>query len=152
MLKIIKETMIMLLVCLVGILLFAVIFYEYIPAKKEVAEVTKYSPTSTVSEQLSDSVDNLDENVVSTFESDKDAYQVTSTDLNRYQSTKEYVPGKSNPFDAASTEPEGEATNKKSGTSGNSSSKSGTDNNSKNNTSKNTNDEKSPYIRDKGIK
>lgn len=146
MLKVIKEVMIMLLVCLVGILLFAVIFYEYIPAKKEVAEVTKYAPTSTVSEQLSDSVDDLNENVISTFENDKYAYQVTSTDLNRYKSTKEYVPGKSNPFDAASTTPAGDPTNKKSG----SSSKSGSGNGS--NSDGDSNEGKSSYIRDKGTK
>ena len=41
--KIIKEIIIMLLVCLVGMLLFSVIFYEYIPNRKIIPEVTQYS-------------------------------------------------------------------------------------------------------------
>ena len=147
MLKVIKEIMIMLLVCLAGILLFAVLFYEYIPSRKEVSEVVTYSPTSTVSEQLSDSIDDLNENVVSTFEYDKDAYQVTSTDLNRFKAAKEYVPGKSNPFAEVSTEPTGEANGSKSG-------KSSSGNTSKGGTGGSTEDEKekSSYIRDKGTK
>ncbi len=149
MLKVIKEIMLMLLVCLVGILLFAVLFYEYIPSRKEVSEVTQYSPTSTVSEQLSDSIDSTNENVISTFQYDKDAYQVTSTDLNRFKASKEYVPGKANPFAEVSTEPKGEASESKSGkSSSGSSSKSGGIGGS----TEDDENGKSSYIRNKGTK
>ena len=150
MLKVIKEIAIMLLVCLAGILLFAVLFYEYIPSRKDVSEVVTYSPTSTVSEQLSDSIDDLNENVVSTFEYDKDAYQVTSTDLNRFKAAKEYVPGKSNPFAEVSAEPTGEAGG--SGKSSSGSSSSGSSSKGGTGGASEENKGKSSYIRDKGTK
>ena len=39
--KIIKEIIIMLLTCLAGMLLFAVILYEYIPNRKVVPEIAQ---------------------------------------------------------------------------------------------------------------
>lgn len=46
--KIIKEIIIMLLVALAGMLLFAVIFYEYIPNRKVVPEVIQYSASEKI--------------------------------------------------------------------------------------------------------
>ena len=48
--KIIKEIIIMLLVALAGMLLFAVIFYEYIPNRKVVPEVSQYSASEKIKE------------------------------------------------------------------------------------------------------
>ena len=138
--KVIKEIMIMLLVCLVGILLFAVVFYEYIPSRKEVSEVAAYEPTSAVKEQLSDNIDQMDEQVILTFE--QGDYEVTSTDLNRYKNKNIYVPGKANGF--AGNGSEGDVNNNS--TSGGSS-KSG---NSSNSNTKDNNS--SEYMNNKGTK
>lgn len=65
--KIIKEIIIMLLICLVGILLFAVIFYRYIPNRKIVAEVAEYKASDEVEQLLQDNVDQDDNEVVLTY-------------------------------------------------------------------------------------
>jgi len=107
--KIIKELIIMLLVCLVGMLLFAVVFYEYIPNRKIVPEVAKYEASEQVKEMLADTVDQQETNKVVT------TYSVTSSDLVNYKATKDYVPGKSNPFATVAEDPETGSTTKKSG-------------------------------------
>lgn len=101
--KVIKEIMIMLLVCLVGMLLFAVAFYEFIPSRKVVPDVTQYSASEKVQELLADNIDKTNDQVVLT-------YKVTSSDLNNYKVTKDYVPGKANPFAEVSKDPETNAT------------------------------------------
>ena len=97
--KVIKEIIIMLLVCLVVMLLFAVIFYEYIPNRKIVPEVAEYKASEKVKELLADDVDKRNDTIVKTFE-------VTSADLNNYKITNEYVPGKANPFASVIQDPE----------------------------------------------
>ena len=89
----IKEIIIMLLICLVAMLGLAIALYRYIPSKKAVPEIAKY----TVSEQVQDLLeDNIDS------KSDKDrvilTYEVTKSELTGYQKTNDYIPGKSNPF------------------------------------------------------
>ena len=101
--KVIKEMMIMLLVCLVGMLLFAVAFYEFIPSRKVVPEVTQYSVSEQVQELLADDIDKRNDQVVLT-------YKVTSSDLNNYKVTNSYVPGKANPFGPVAQDPETNAT------------------------------------------
>ena len=101
--KIIKEMMIMLLVCLLGILIFAVIFYEFIPNRKVVPEVNQYMASEQVKELMADDIDKRDDQVVLT-------YKVTSSDLNNYKVTKDYVPGKANPFGPVAQDPETNAT------------------------------------------
>ena len=109
MLKAIKEIIIMLLVCLVGILLFAVVFYEYIPARKIVAEVSTYTTSEEVEELLADDIDSQDSDVILTFQEGN--YEVTSSDLNSYQVTDDYVPGKANPFAAVAEDVDDDASN-----------------------------------------
>lgn len=94
--KIIKEIIIMLLVALATMLVLAVSFYQYAPSKKIVPEISNYKASEDVQDLLEDDIDSRDrskDNVILT-------YEVTSSDLNNYQSTKEYVPGKANPFSA----------------------------------------------------
>jgi len=55
--KIIKEIIIMLLVALAGMLLFAVIFYEYIPNRKVVPEVAMYNASEKIKELKADDID-----------------------------------------------------------------------------------------------
>lgn len=98
--KTIKEIIIMLLVCLITMLILAIALYQYIPNRKAVPEVTTYVASEDVQDLLEDNIDTRkdDDNVILT-------YEVTSSDLNSYQSANAYVPGKSNPFAAYSGTP-----------------------------------------------
>lgn len=98
--KTIKEIIIMLLVCLITMLILAIALYQYIPNRKAVPEITTYVATEDVQDLLEDDIDKRSEedSVILT-------YEVTSSDLNNYQSTNDYVPGKSNPFAAYSGTP-----------------------------------------------
>lgn len=115
--NIIKEIIILLLVCLVGMLLFSVVFYEYIPSRKIIPEVTKYSASEKIKEQKADDIDKRDDQIVKTFE-------VTSSDLNNFKVTKDYVAGKANPFASVSNDVESNASTTKSSSKNNSSSSS----------------------------
>lgn len=136
--KVIKEIIIMLLICLVGMLLFAVIFYEYIPNRKIVPEVTEYSASDKVQELLADNVDEEKSQVVLT-------YEVTSKDLNNYEATNEYVPGKANPFAVVSQDVDGSTTEEPNGTNTNSG-------NTTNSNSNDTKNETNSYFKDTGTK
>ena len=132
--KIIKEIIIMLLVCLVGMLLFSVIFYEYIPNRKIVPEVTQYSASDKIKEQMADDIDKKDDQIVKTFE-------VTSSDLNNFKVTKDYVAGKANPFAAVASDAESNATTSKSSSNNNSSSSSSSKSSSGSKSTNETTDE-----------
>lgn len=153
MLKAIKEIIIMLLVCLVAMLLLAVVFYEYIPARKVVPEVSTYTVPDTVSQLLADDIDNKDSNVILTFEEGE--YEVTSKDLNNYEAKNEYVPGKANPFGPIIEEVETQNTTNTTSSSANTNTTSKDSNDSTNTTdsSKNENtDTNESYINNKGTK
>ena len=104
--KIIKEIIIMLLVALAGMLLFAVIFYEYIPNRKVVPEVSQYSAPEKIKELMADDIDTRNEQIIKTFE-------VTSSDLSNYKVTNDYVAGKSNPFEPTNKSPDAGSSTKK---------------------------------------
>ncbi|MBR0428025.1 MAG: hypothetical protein IJK18_07505 [Clostridia bacterium] len=113
--KIIKEMIIMLLVALASMLLFAVIFYEYIPNRKVVPEVLQYSASEKIKELKADNIDQRNEQVIKTFE-------VTSSDLSNYKVTNDYVAGKSDPFDPTKQSPDASSSTKKPGSEDNSNS------------------------------
>jgi hypothetical protein len=98
----------MLLTCLAGMLLFAVIFYEYIPNRKVVPEVAVYNASEKIKELKSDDIDKRNQTIIKTFE-------VTSSDLTNYKIANDYVPGKSNPFGSKTTNPDAGSSTKKSG-------------------------------------
>ncbi len=91
--KAIKEIIIMLLICLIAMLGLAIALYKYIPSKKNVPEIAKYEISEQVQDLLEDNIDQ---------KSDKDrvllTYEVTKGELSGYQTTNDYIPGKSNPF------------------------------------------------------
>lgn len=95
--KVIKEIIIMLLVCFITMLVLAVALYKFLPNKKSVPETVTYEVSEQVQDLLEDNIDQR---------SDEDrvllTYEVTSSDLSGYQVTNDYVPGKSNPFAQAS--------------------------------------------------
>ena len=91
--KIIKEIIIMLLVCLVAMLILAIVLYKFIPSKKIVPEITTYEVSEQVQDLLDDNIDSRekDSKVLAT-------YEVTKSDLSGYQKSNDYIPGKANPF------------------------------------------------------
>jgi|GEM_PF-2735979 len=105
--KAIKEIAIMLLVCLVTMLILAIALYKYIPNKKNVPEINKYVASEQVKDLLEDDIDTRSDNkkVLLTYE------ETTSRDLRGYQTTNDYVPGKTNPFATYSRNVEGEPEN-----------------------------------------
>ena len=128
--KIIKEIIIILLVCLVSMLVMAIVLYKYIPTRKVVPEVVTYTASEEVQDLLEDNIDNKSDadNVILT-------YELTASDLKGYQSTNTYVPGKSNPFavsasSSSSDTSSGDSTN----SDNNSSNSNGSDNNKKDET------------------
>ncbi len=172
MLKFIKELIIMLLVCLLAMLLLAVVFYDYIPARKVIPEVITYKANDEVTGLLADDIDSEDSEVVATFEQGEYEYEVSSSELNNYKTKNDYVPGRSDPFasiennnyiadDTDTNTSSGTSTNTTTGSNSSSSSNSSTNTSSKStnttssSSSKSTNDtdtKSSEYIRDKGTK
>ena len=124
--SIIKEIIIMLLLCVAILLILGVLLYEYVPSNKIIPEEVAYTTPDAVKEELSknDGVD--DEQVILT-------YSIDATDLNNYERINTYVPGKPNPFssfDGSTTS--GESSNQASSTS------SGTNNNNTSTTNNST--------------
>lgn len=89
----IKEIIIVLVICLISMLTFAIILYEYIPNRKVVPEVETYTASTEIETLLADDIDSKENEVVLT-------YEVSSRDLTSYEATNQYVPGKANPFAA----------------------------------------------------
>ncbi len=135
--KAIKEIILALLVCLVGILLFAVILYKFLPSRKVVAEVVTYSTSAEVKELLADTVDEEEDQVVL-------KYEVTNKDLSNYESSNDYVPGKVNPFAEVADDEEKTDDENNNNSNGN--------NSNSNNSTSNDNNSDSEYIRNPGTK
>lgn len=87
---IIKEIIIALLTCLAILLILSVAFYNFIPANKVVPEAVEYAPSKEIQTQLNTAVEDSKEIIVT--------YEVTAQDLDNYERTNEYNPGKANPF------------------------------------------------------
>ena len=143
--KVIKEIIIMLLLCLAIILILGVLLYEYVPSNKIIPDEVSYTTPTAVQEELSKSEDVESDEVILT-------YSVDSTDLDNYERINTYVPGKPNPF--SSYETSGEDTNQSGSSTGSNNSgtstSTGTNNSGSSNTSTSTGG--SAYYPDKGTK
>ena len=105
--KVIKEMIIILLLCLAIILLLGLILYEYVPTGKIIPEEVSYTTPSEIKEEINKGENVENEQVILT-------YSVDSTDLRNYERINTYVPGKTNPFssyDTSSTQGENTTTN-----------------------------------------
>ena len=150
--SIIKELIIVLLLCLAIILILGILLYEYVPMSKTIPNEVSYTTPENVKEELLAS-DNLEEEqIVMT-------YEVTSSDLSGYTSTQNYKPGKANPFSSydTSSSTTGSSENSSSSTGGTSSSgdNSGTSSSSGNNNSSsngNTSSSGGHFFQDTGTK
>jgi len=96
---VIRETIIALLVCLAVLLILSIALYNYIPANKVVPESVQYSPSKEIQTQLNAAVEDNSKEILMT-------YEVTATDLDNFEKTNEYNPGKANPFAPISDEPD----------------------------------------------
>ncbi len=100
---IIKEIIIALLVCLAVLLILSVILYDFIPTNKVIPEAIEYQPSSEVEVELNAAVDDHSDEIIKT-------YEITASDLDNFERTDEYLPGKANPFAAVSEDVDGEIT------------------------------------------
>lgn len=134
--NVIKEIIIILLLCLAIILILGILLYEYVPISKTVPNPVSYVRTEAVEEELASS-DTIDESqLVMT-------YEINSSDLNNYKQMQEYKPGKANPFAAVSEDNIGNNNGNNSSNTSSGSTSTGTNNNTS--TSEG-------YYPDKGIK
>ena len=93
---IIKEIFIMLLLCVAIVLVFGVIFYDYIPTNKAVPnKLEAYVTPENIQEEIDEEIMEMNKIEVS--------YEITESDLDLYKQTHSYTPGKRDPF-TASTE------------------------------------------------
>ena len=137
--KIIKEIIIMLLVCLVTMLVLAISLYKFIPNRKIVPEIATYKASEEVQDLLEDNIDQNDNQTSQNIAT----YEVTASELKGYQKTNTYGPGKSNPFAPASKSVSGDGEN--TGSDGTSSENNTSDNN-KNDNPNSSNQTTSPSI------
>lgn len=156
--SIIKEIIIMLLICLAIILVLGILLYEYVPASKTMPNEVSYTTPSDVKEELLSSADVDDSQIIVT-------YEVNQEDLNNYKKVQNYKPGKANPFDSGETTDSSNATNTTNGNSstgnsnnGNTGSSStgntsaGSQTGGSSNTDSNTTTSGGSYFPDKGTK
>lgn len=140
--KVIKEIIIMLLLCLAIILILGVLLYEYVPSNKIIPDEVSYTTPEAVQEELSKSEDVDNDEVILT-------YSVDSTDLDNYERINTYVPGKPNPFSPYNeTTTSGEDTTQSGSSNSSTSSGSSTGTSNSNTTSSGG----SAYYPDKGTK
>ena len=139
--NIVKEIIIILLLCLAIILILGILLYEYIPMSKTVPNPVSYTTPEEVQQELSSSSEVDNSQIIMT-------YEVDSTDLNNYERINDYQPGKANPF--SSYETSGENTTSNGSSTGGSNSSSGSSNSSS--SSSNTTTSGGEYFQDKGTK
>ena len=144
--NIIKEIIIVLLLCLAIILILGVLLYEYVPSNKVIPEKVSYVTPEKVKEELN-KADSA--NIITTYK-----YNVEASDLNNYKRVSDYVPGKQNPFssyDTEATSGENTTTGNSSTTTGNNNTSTGNSTSSTTNTNSNTSSE-GTYIPNHGTK
>lgn len=101
--SIIKELIIVLLLCLAIILILAILLYEYVPISKTIPNQVAYTTPEDVKQELLTASDVDESQIVMT-------YEVNSDDLNNYTRINNYNPGKANPFSSYETQVSGQST------------------------------------------
>ena len=95
--SIIKELIIVLLLCLAIILVLGILLYEYVPMSKTIPNQVAYTTPEEVKEELLSSGQVDESEIVMT-------YEINSDDLNNYKRIQDYKPGKANPFSSYETQ------------------------------------------------
>lgn len=89
--SVIKELILVLLLCLAIILVLGILLYKYVPLSKTLPSEVAYTIPAETKEELAASEHIDDSQIVMT-------YTVNAADLNNFQRTQNYKPGKANPF------------------------------------------------------
>lgn len=105
--SVLKEIIIVLLLCLAIILILGILLYEYVPIAKTIPNEVSYTTPENVKQELLSSSDVDDSQIIMT-------YEVNSDDLSNYRRIQDYVPGKANPFSSYETKEEDEEENESS--------------------------------------
>lgn len=151
---VIKELIIVLLLCLAIILILGILMYEYVPITKTIPNQVSYTTPQDAKEELQAASEISEDQIVMT-------YEVNSSDLNNYKRTQDYKPGKANPFSSYETGSSSgtETGNSSSGTTNGGSSNSGSTTNtgSSNSNNSSSNDDNTTtsggqFFQDKGTK
>ena len=94
--SVIKEILIMLLLCVAIVLILGVIFYNYIPTNKAIPnKLAAYTTPENVKTEIEEEVE--------AAEKEEITYQIDGTDLKLYKATHGYTTGKTNPFSAGTS-------------------------------------------------
>lgn len=94
--SILKEIIIVLLLCLAIMLVLGILLYEYVPINKTIPNEVAYTTPQNVKQELSSSSDVDESQIIMT-------YEINSDDLSNYRRVQDYVPGKANPFSSYET-------------------------------------------------
>ena len=145
--NIIKEIIIMLLLCLAIILILGVILYEYVASNKILPEEVSYVTPQNIKEELNSSNSVEEDKVILTYEIDE-------SDLANYQRIKDYKPGKVNPFSTYEEKTEENQSQNGQNTTNNNSGSTNSDNSSSTggNTQNSNTSSEGTYFPDKGTK
>ena len=119
--SIIKELIIVLLLCLAIIIILGILLYEYVPMVKTLPNQVSYTTPQEAKEELAEASEVDESQVVMT-------YEVNSADLNNYKKVQKYKPGKANPFSSYEQSTTGTNTTEN-GSTGSDNSNSGTSSN-----------------------
>ena len=119
--SIIKELIIVLLLCLAIIIILGILLYEYAPMVKTLPNQVSYTTPQEAKEELAEASEVDESQVVMT-------YEVNSADLNNYKKVQKYKPGKANPFSSYEQSTTGTNTTEN-GSTGSDNSNSGTSSN-----------------------
>lgn len=95
--SILKEIIIVLLLCAIILFVLGVLFYDYNPISKVVPNKIAYSVPENIKNEL-------EENVQNTLSVENKVYTIEGSDLNIYKKSKTYNPSKENPFASTSSE------------------------------------------------
>ena len=146
--SIIKELIIVLLLCLAIILVLGILLYEYVPASKTIPNQVAYTTPEGVKEELLSSSEVDESEIIMT-------YEINSDDLNNYKRIQDYKPGKANPFSSYQTQEStenGEANTSNGQTTSGTTSSSGNSSSSTTTTKDNTTTSGGQFFKDKGTK
>ena len=152
--NVIKEIIIILLLCLAIILILGILLYEYVPMTKTIPNPVSY----TVPEEVETEIQDTSDDVLLSFNNDSES--IDSTELNNYERINNYQPGKANPFssyeDTTSTSGENTTTGNSSTGGSSSSTTNSTGTNNSNNSTGNNNSQTTTsggkFFQDKGTK
>lgn len=89
---VLKEIIIILLLCLAILLVLSVLFYDYNPITKVVPNKIAYTTPEGIKNELAE------ENELKEVPVENKVYTIEGSDLNIYKKSKSYNPGKANPF------------------------------------------------------